>query len=847
VGGVMAGVLSGDGTCAVVLTSAGASSWSPGETGLTSLGPATAPLAVDWDGQRALLATRSGRDVLVATRLPTKDETTRADAGSGGKGRPDWPPEAAPLLAWGPDPSSEAPSPLPETPHALATVRGGLPAAATPGAGGGVIVQRLPFPPVTRIASGAEPVTALAADPTQSRLAVAVGGEVGVWTIDRGTAAVPGYDSDRAAGDDLLDADRDAQALAGLIASAELIPPLAVGLFGAWGSGKSFVLNRIEAFLEQLTGPAAPDGYLRYVKVVPFNAWHYAETNLWASLVDEVLVKIGPAAEVPPPTEVSQAQKDAADAESAAEGLAGEVAKSEQNLRRALRAQAQRRRRTWLLAVAAAAVVAGAVAVAVFYGPGRLVAGWTAAITLLATVAAGLAEARKIRSQAAEVIQAGRQARDESAEAVGRLAGAPEAEAVRNAGHDLRERQHELELARQEASRLRARADELGELASSPSLGPVLSRLASVSEYRDQLSLVTRTRERFAAIDKAIAEARQAPVSPANQRRTPPRDETATERQATDRQASAPDQTQLERVVVIIDDLDRCPPEKVVEVLEAVHLLFDFAMFVVVIAVDTRWLAQSLRIRYRRLLGSTKTAAPSDYLEKIIQIPLNLLPLGETQTQAMIAGLAGHSKRPPTAPITGRADARGDRPDVDQTESDQVKPGGGAGARRARTPRRSPSGLPAEVLRITPPEAEAMSEVAALVGTTPRTVKRFVNTYRLLKARSDGPEEFDSSGEDKLGDHQVVAFLLALVTGQAELARRLLRAVQRATPGHTLQDVINGLDAPATATAAGPPTGLATAPDTVTTWLGCHKDYAQARAARYANWAAVVARFSFSS
>jgi hypothetical protein len=841
--GVTVGVLSGDGTRAVLQTSAGAGSWSPGETDLTSLGPATAPLAVDWDGQLALLATSLGRDVLVATKLPTRDETARADAESGGRGRPDWPPDAAPLMAWGPELSSSAPSPPPEVPHALATVRGGLAAAAAPGADGGVTVQRLPFPPVTRIASGPGPVTALAADPTQSRLAVAVGGEVGVWTIDRGTAAVPGYDSDLAVGDDLLDADRDAQALASLIASAELIPPLAVGLFGAWGSGKSFVLNRIAAFLEQLTGPAAPGGYLRHVKVVPFNAWHYAETNLWASLVDEVLVKIGPAGKVRPSAEVSQANIEAARAESDAENLAGEVADTERDLRRALRRQAQRRRRTWLLAAAALAVIAGAAAVGVFYGPGRLVAGWTVAITLLASASAALAEARKIRSQASEVIQAGRQAKDAAAEAFGRLTGAAEAEVIRKAGRDLRERQHQLDLARQEASRLRARADELGELASSSSLGSVLSRLASVSEYRDQLSLVTRTRERFAAIDRAVAEGRQARSGAVNQRGVPGPEQTSMEPVNTDRQNSAPDKTQLERVVVIIDDLDRCPPEKVVEVLEAVHLLFDFAMFVVIIAVDTRWLAQSLRIRYRRLLGSTETAASSDYLEKIIQIPLNLLPLSETQTQAMISGLVGSSRQPLTTPTTGRAEAEMDRPDADQAEGDQVT-ADNAAARRARTPRRSPSGLSAEILRTTPKEADAMSEMAAMVGTTPRTVKRFVNTYRLLKARADDPEEFDATSEDGLGDHQVVAFLLALVTGHAELARRLLPAVQCATPGNTLLEVINGLGTPAAA--AGLLPGPTTVPETVTTWLGCHQIYAQARAARYASWAAVVARFSFS-
>jgi hypothetical protein len=53
------------------------------------------------------------------------------------------------------------------------------------------------------------------------------------------------------------------------------------------------VLNRIEAFLDHLTGPAAPDGYLRDVKVVPFNAWHYAETNLWAGDAGRILAEVG--------------------------------------------------------------------------------------------------------------------------------------------------------------------------------------------------------------------------------------------------------------------------------------------------------------------------------------------------------------------------------------------------------------------------------------------------------------------------------------------------------------------------------------------------------------------------
>jgi hypothetical protein len=49
----------------------------------------------------------------------------------------------------------------------------------------------------------------------------------------------------------------------------------------------------------------------------------------------------------------------------------------------------------------------------------------------------------------------------------------------------------------------------------------------------------------------------------------------------------------INRIVLYIDDLDRCPPERVVKVLQAVHLLLAFPLFVVVVAVDARWLAQS--------------------------------------------------------------------------------------------------------------------------------------------------------------------------------------------------------------------------------------------------------------
>jgi hypothetical protein len=118
----------------------------------------------------------------------------------------------------------------------------------------------------------------------------------------------------------------------------------------------------------------------------------------------------------------------------------------------------------------------------------------------------------------------------------------------------------------------------------------------------------------------------------------------------------------FKRIILYIDDLDRCPPEKVVEVLQAIHLLLYFPLFVVVVAVDARWLSRSLKDVFPDLLaetvilpgtgeraeerlrskgqrgkrqdqidvlrerdsndgGSERAASSQDYLEKIFQIP----------------------------------------------------------------------------------------------------------------------------------------------------------------------------------------------------------------------------------
>ena len=119
-----------------------------------------------------------------------------------------------------------------------------------------------------------------------------------LWEVieDHPVPRLPSYRSDAAAAADELSRAGDAVALAELVTAKSAKPPLAVGLFGDWGEGKSHFLELLQ---EQVAAAARPDNLLAHsaVRQVVFNAWHYAETDLWASLVAELFVQLAVAPE----------------------------------------------------------------------------------------------------------------------------------------------------------------------------------------------------------------------------------------------------------------------------------------------------------------------------------------------------------------------------------------------------------------------------------------------------------------------------------------------------------------------------------------------------------------------
>ncbi|UCH94186.1 MAG: SUMF1/EgtB/PvdO family nonheme iron enzyme [Candidatus Aminicenantes bacterium] len=93
------------------------------------------------------------------------------------------------------------------------------------------------------------------------------------------------------------------------------------------------------------------------------------------------------------------------------------------------------------------------------------------------------------------------------------------------------------------------------------------------------------------------------------------------------------------KIVVFIDDLDRCLPEKAVELLEGLKVLLDLSGFVFVIAVAREVIEQGIRVRYKELYssgGKGSTFLEQDYLDKIIQFPLTLPPPDIDRLKSMV-------------------------------------------------------------------------------------------------------------------------------------------------------------------------------------------------------------------
>jgi TPR repeat protein len=627
--------------------------------------------------------------------------------------------------------------------------------------------------------------------------------------------SLPGMTSDVADGDDLLDIGADVRAIANVVAARSLSPPLSIGLFGDWGSGKSFFIREVQRRVRALATASrdtVDSAYCGYVRNVTFNAWHYADANLWASLVTHIFDELG---QHEPDSGVADRATAAAQlarlelelAENSAlkdrlerarnlrrevearrnlirlvwrvtgskdEQSLGEIGDDLQSIRSARRLLL--RGRAWLLLAMVALLMASAVFGLVLLFGGQLLLQTT--LAGLAALAAPLAVLQTLRQRALGMLKhAGAAAREID---VGRT-----------------EVDAELDVASAAEQRLQ---EELSDLAAGRRLARVAVERSG--DYREHLGLVSRIHDDFMRMSELLIERRAAP------------DELGAGQES--------DLPSIDRIVLYIDDLDRCPPRRVMQVLEAVHLILAVPLFVVVVAVDPRWLLQSLKLHNTTMLdvdtgvgeqaaeGDGWGASPIDYLEKIIQVPFTLRPMNKDSVGSLIRGLMadrGQSdgeESTRTASETAPADAA--HTQVQGTTEAPVADALAEFPAEQTAPANLPSPDPRASIAESQPEADRESApsrkiasfaaaeslssrpvvltqaemaFAANVATglhTPRTVKKFTNLYRLLRAGLDEEQlnRFLAERGSEASEYMAVLILLAAIIARPEDASGFL-------------------------------------------------------------------------
>lgn len=559
-----------------------------------------------------------------------------------------------------------------------------------------------------------------------------------------------GYVADTDIGVDQLGITPDVEMMADLVASRLIKPPLSIGLFGNWGSGKSFFMRQMRERIRTLADAAAAEekaknqrgrevsSYCSSVRQISFNAWHYAEANLWASLAAHIFDNLASggseddlqrradelaklrAEERSLLTQLSAARLErmmvaaqherepftldlthddfhwvakALDVPEAsidqvrqfATGMLGFKAKARQVL-----SLFRRSKLAWILTISGILVTVGIVV---------LVRSplWPALTALVSTVVAAVTPfAREVHKAAGRITAA---AATKKAATGKRLA-------------DLDAETERLERA-------------VTEMAAGHDATAFARARHASDDYTQHLgvvSLLRRDLETFAAI---LAKERDAGGG-------------------------------LERIVLYIDDLDRCSPAVVVKVLEAIHLLVALPVFVVVVAVDARWLRQAIEQHYAQM-----DVSPANYLEKIFQIPFQLSKMDHDGFTGLVRTLAFTGSGGPVVAAPVEASDPAPAP----ADSRAVEP-----VARDLRPRQ---------LDISATELEFLGRLGPLVSS-PRAAKRLVNLYRLLRARLSTAELDTFVDQDGAA---AVLVLLAVHAGEAKAADRLFDRIGTAADG----------------------------------------------------------------
>lgn len=187
-------------------------------------------------------------------------------------------------------------------------------------------------------------------------------------------------------------------------------------------------------------------------------------------------------------------------------------------------------------------------------------------------------------------------------------------------------------------------------------------------------------------------------------------------------------EAKIKQLVILVDDLDRCLPNTVIETLEAIRLFLFVENSAFVIAVDEAMVEYAVRQHFPDLPSIISASSYArNYLEKLIQVPLRIPALGPAETRTYVALLLLEKQLP---------DAKAFAPYLALARELLAQPWKNHGLDRSAVEAR---------LGSVPNEAESALTLAAQVtpllteGTkgNPRQVKRFLNALILRERIAD--------------------------------------------------------------------------------------------------------------
>jgi hypothetical protein len=686
---------------------------------------------------------------------------------------------------------------------------------------------------------------------------------------------------------DQLDFENDIGSLASVIAMKDVKPPLAIGLFGKWGSGKSFFMKQLKKKIIELKD-YDKETYVQHVVHVEFNSWHYSDTNLWASMVTKIFdtldqyskgmqeeeddpfekmkratekVKVFNDQKVALESEKQKLEKEIVDKEQRQkeqrETLADmtgfkilklvltdkhvredyaelknndienivnnqkklnqysdELEKSKNNLLALFRVIGSFRGKKWILAIATVLLI---LTVGLLYTFNvefkQLFNSITSSISLLfGAVVAILGNIWKYTAVA----------RKQIAEAYDRMVSLKKTFDDRPTDdskvNELKEnkKQIERELDSIEVELAKAKKD-IEDVESGRMLLDFVGQRSKDTNYTSQLGLISWIRKDFENLTRLLTGQDAALKALKNKKRSGKEPEVV---------------LQVDRIILYIDDLDRCNEDLVVKVLEAIHLILAFELFVVIVGVDPRWLNNALNEKYKLLFGAQKINEPQasiinankkvkvgespanninkeaeskmgesvldsatsyDYLEKIFQIPFCLKPINKTGRENLIGYLldrgsknneqpvtvtSGHEKEISANEPAGDTDSDKGVPIKQQTlttneetaEITETKKDIKEEIKMASSPAKAaaPIRVSFEV-----DEKNFMKKVSVLFGQSPRSINRYVNIYRIIKAHKG----FYNSGAYPFEKFAPTMLLLGVVVGHSVYASGFIDAI----------------------------------------------------------------------